>query len=125
MARLATGRHDLGVEEVRRHDDDELCGHVRSGADGRWRALTVFGAEIGAHDGRADAVAQVLDEGLAVLADRWTLVHPGAAESETVCILEANADEVVVARGYYSLPGVPTLIISAEQLTSGEWELRR
>jgi hypothetical protein len=30
---------------------------------------------------------------------------------------------VTVARGYYSLPGVPTLTITAAQLSSGEWEM--
>jgi hypothetical protein len=38
---------------------------------------------------------------------------------------EANAAAVTVARGYYSMPGVPTLTITAAQIASGEWEIRR
>lgn len=98
---------------------------MRAGEDGRWRALTVFGAEIGRHDHRDAAVAQVLGEGLAVLADRWTLVHPVSGEAEIVCIVEVDAAEVVLARGYSSLPGVPTMTVTAEQLASGQWQLRR
>ena len=41
-----------------------------------------------------------------------------------VCIQEAHPGAVTVARGYYSLPGVPTLTITADQLATGEWQLR-
>src|SRR3954453_1475126 len=49
------------MEEVRRPDDDELCGFVDE-RDGQWHALTVFAATLGAHDERDHAVAQVLGE---------------------------------------------------------------
>ena len=62
------------MDEVRRHDDNELCGHVELRGE-RWHALTVFGASFADHDRREDAVSQVLDEGLASLAERWTLIH--------------------------------------------------
>ena len=110
--------------EVRRPDDDELCGHVEP-RDGRWCALTVFGAVLGSHDTREAATKQVLDEGLASLAERWTLRHGETGDEELVCIQEANPSAVTVALGYYSLPGVPTRTITAGQLASGEWELRR
>jgi hypothetical protein len=112
------------VDEVRRADDGELCGHVET-RDGRWVARTVFGAELGTHASRDAARRQLLDEGLASLADRWLLRHRDSGDDEVVCIQEANAAEVTVARGYYALPGVPTLTISAPQIASGEWELRR
>ncbi len=112
------------MDAVRRPSDDELCGHVEQRA-GAWRALTVFGGLLGTHERRQAAVAQVLDEGLASLAERWTLRRRGDRDEEVVCIQEANAAAVTVALGYYSMPGVPTLTISAAQLAAGEWELHR
>lgn len=112
------------MDEVRRASDDELCGHVEEGLDG-WAALTVFGAVLGVHPTKDAAVAQVLAEGLASLSERWTLYDASIGEAEVVCILEANAAEVTVARDYYPGPGVPTLRITREQLAAGEWELRR
>lgn len=112
------------MEEVRRQEDDELCGHVER-RDGSWCALAVFGAVLGRHDRREPAVDQVLSEGLASLAERWTLRDGDTGEEEVVCIQEANASAVTVARGYYSLPGVPTLTITAGQIAAGEWELHR
>jgi hypothetical protein len=110
------------MEEVRRPDDDELCGFVDE-RDGKWHALTVFAATLGVHDDRDDAVAHVLTEGLASLAERWMLRRDG--EEEIVCIQEANPARVTVALGYYSLPGVPTLTITADQLASGELRFSR
>ena len=112
------------MEAVRRAEDDELCGHVAE-RDGRWRALTVFGAELGSHERREDAERQVLAEGLASLADRWTLRNVASGAEEVVCIQEANDRSVTLALGYYSLPGVPTMTITAEQLAAGEWALHR
>jgi hypothetical protein len=111
------------VEQVRRESDGELCGHVEH-RSGQWCALTVFGADLGQHDERADAVDHVLTHGLASLAERWTLVDGATGEEEVVCIQEANAAAVTVARGYYSMPGVPTLTITAAQLAAGEWSFR-
>jgi hypothetical protein len=48
----------------------------------------------------------------------------GGAE-EVVCIQEANPRDVTVALGYYSLPGVPTLTIAAQEIAAGDWELFR
>jgi len=112
------------MDEVRRGEDGELCGFVAA-ADGRWHALTLFGVAIGEHDHRDAAVEQVLGDGLAVLAERWTLRNGATGDDEVVCIVEANAVEVVVARGYYAMPGVPTLAIQVEQLAAGEWSLHR
>ena len=110
--------------EVRRDADGELCGHVERRGP-RWLALTVFGAPLGDHGRRRDAVDQVLREGLASLAERWTLRHGETGEEEVVCIQEASADGVTVARGYYPVPGVPTLTITAAELAAGVWVLRR
>jgi hypothetical protein len=112
------------VEAVRRTSDGELCGHVAQ-RDGQWHALTIFGAVLGRHDRRDRAADHVLTDGLAALTERWTLRAADSGEEEVVCIQEANAAAVTVARGYYSMPGVPTLTITAAQITSGEWQLYR
>jgi hypothetical protein len=83
----------------------------------------VFGAVLGSHEKRASAADQLLNEGLSSLAERWTLRHVATGDEEVVCIQEANSGGVTVARGYYSLPGVPTVTITKEQIASGEWEL--
>ena len=85
----------------------------------------MFGAVLGRHDRREDAADQVLTEGLASLAERWTLRHGDSGQEEVVCIQEANAAAVTVARGYYSLPDVPILTITAAEITSGDWEMYR
>lgn len=64
------------MEEVRRSGDHELCGHVEL-RNGSWFALVVFGAVLGRHSTRDEAVEQVLSEGLASLAERWTLQRAG------------------------------------------------
>ena len=112
------------MEAVRRPGDGELCGHVEQDV-GHWNALTVFGAVLGRHDRHEDAVDHVLAEGLASLAERWMLRDRDGATEEVVCIQEANTERVTVALGYYSLPGVPTMTITAAQLASGEWHLYR
>ena len=111
------------MDEVRRETDQELCGFVEQ-RGGKSCALTVFGSTLGQYDSRAEAQQHVLIEGLASLAERWALRGRDGGE-EIVCIQEANPDSVTVARGYYSLPGVPTLKITRQQLTDGEWELLR
>ncbi|TPW13921.1 MAG: hypothetical protein FD127_1732 [Acidimicrobiaceae bacterium] len=111
---------------MRRSDDQELCGHIVH-VDGGWHALTVFGAVLGTHDHRDPAVRQVLDVGLAFLADRWTLRHRcsgGEDDDEIVCIIEATPTSVTVARGVYALPDTPKLTITRDQIVSGEWTLR-
>ena len=111
------------MEAVRRSSDEELCGHVEQ-RDGEWCALTVFGAELGRHSTRGRAVDHVLTEGLPSMADRWTL-RSRDGDEEIVCIQEANQASITVARGYYSVPGVPTLTITAHELAAGEWSLHR
>ena len=111
------------MEEVRRPADGELCGHVEL-SDGSWCARVVFGASLGCHSTRADAVAHVLSEGLASLAERWTLQGPDGAE-QVVCIQEANEQSVTLALGYYSMPGVPTLTITSSEFAEGRWSMYR
>ena len=89
------------MDEVRRPTDDELCGHVEH-LDGQWRALVVFGSLLGIHSTREAAEQHLLDEGLASLAERWTLRRGESEDEEVVCIQEANPTTVTVARGYYS-----------------------
>lgn len=54
-----------------RRDDGELIGFVEPDADGGWRALVVFGAELTTAPDRDTAIAEVRAAGLGVLADRW------------------------------------------------------
>jgi hypothetical protein len=110
------------VDAVTRVSDGELCGYVEQ-REGVWVALTVFGASIGEHQERAGAFRQVLDTGLDSLSRHWTLRNGASGEEEVVCIAQASPGVVVVARDYYSLPGVPKLTITREQLEAGEWEL--
>jgi hypothetical protein len=113
------------VDAVRRADDGELCGFVED-REGRWCARTVFGALLGDHADRDGAVEQVRREGLASLAERWTLRNRETGAEEIVCIQEANETVVTVALGYYSLPGVPTRTFTVGELgAGGAWELRR
>jgi hypothetical protein len=104
--------------EVRRPSDGELCGHVRM-IDGTWQSLTVFGGHLGEHSSQDAAEEHVLNVGLASLAERWWLRQQPSAEWQIVCIQEANTDSVRVALGYYSLPGVPTLTITRQQMQAG------
>jgi hypothetical protein len=111
------------MDEVRR-DDGELCGYVTE-LDGHWLALTVFGATLAEYDTEHDARRHVAAEGLAALADRWTLVDGVSGVEEVVCIQQASPTEVSLALGYYSLPGVPDRTIPVDELTSGRWRLER
>ncbi len=109
---------------MRRPEDDELCGHVVE-RDAHWLALAVFGAVLGRHESRESAEAQILTEGLAALAERWTLRSGATGEEQVVCIQEVNPVSVTLTLDYYALPGVPTLTITTDQLASGEWHLSR
>ena len=105
-------------------DDGELCGYV-DGHAREWHAMTIFGGRLGAHDRREDAEQQVLDVGLASLAERWTLIDPASDEVQVVCIQHVSPSAVTLALGYYSLPGVPTVTISRRDLASGRFQLHR
>jgi len=107
--------------EVRR-DDGELCGYVEL-HDGRWRSLTAFRATLGDHDSEDDAREDVAARGLRVLADHWTLIDRSTGEEQVVCIQQVSPTEVTLALDYYSMPGVPTLTIRVEDLTTGPWQL--
>ena len=109
---------------MRRRADGELCGYVEL-RDGSWLALVIFGAVLGRHSTRREAVAQVQSEGLSSLAERWTLRRGPDGAEEVVCIQEANPWYVTVALGYYSMPGVPTLRIAAQEIAAGDWDLCR
>jgi hypothetical protein len=106
------------MEQVRR-DDGELCGHVTTTGDA-WEARVVFGAVIGRHATRDAAVAQVLADGLASLARHWHYRAADADEWEIVCIQEAHPHSVRIALGYYSLPGVPTVVVSRDDASTGD-----
>lgn len=106
-----------------RREDGELCGFVVQRADA-WAALTVFGAELGRTEDEHDAHALVIRLGLSSLAERWELRARCEDEWQTICIQEANPHRVRLALGYYSMPGVPTREISADEIRAGEFELR-
>lgn len=109
---------------VHRSEDDELCGHVEA-IDGHWRALTVFGSELGVHDTSEAAEQQVLAEGLAILADRWMARNVDTGEEDVVRILEAHDGSVTVEFGYYPEPGARTLTLTRDDLATGPWLLER
>ncbi len=108
-------RHEY---EVRRASDGELCGHVRP-EGGSWRSLAVFGGVLSAHPSRDEAERHVLDHGLASLAERWLYRATPGDEWQVVCIQEASHDEVRLALDYYSLPGVPTIVVTRADLAAG------
>ena len=109
--------------EVRRDEDNELCGFVIERGDA-WLACTVFGAELERAKTQAEAQDIVLRRGLASLAERWELRARCEDTWQVVCIQEATPRRVRVALGYYSLPDVPTRVISIDELRLGEFELR-
>ncbi len=111
------------MQEVRRGNDDELCGFVTE-HDGQWRACVIFGTVIGVHATRDDAVDQVLAEGLACLTGLWGLRGDDGTD-EPVRIVEASPDGVTVALGYYALADVPRVTITAADLRAGVWTLER
>lgn len=111
------------MQEVRRAGDDEPCGYVEE-VEGGWGAYVVFGALLGAHDTREDAVRQVLHDGLASLTDLWTLRDPAGSE-QRVRIVEVSPDAVTVALGYYVLADVPRVTVTAADLRTGVWVLTR
>jgi hypothetical protein len=110
--------------EIRRPEDGELCGYVTA-RDAAWVATTVFGTPLGTHATREDAERQVRTSGLAALAERWLLVDVESGHEEIVCIQHASPEEVTVALGYSSLPGVPTRTLTRAELDAGRWRLVR
>jgi hypothetical protein len=111
------------VFEVRR-DDGELCGFVAR-HDDEWQSLTVFGAVLDEHPDERSARHHVVACGLAVLADRWTLVDAATGDEQVVCIQQASPAEITLALDFYSMPGVPTMTLRADDLASGRWHLSR
>ena len=104
--------------------DGELCGFVRC-VEGRWEAVAVFGSRLKWTSSRAMAEQIVREIGLASLADRWVLTSRLDGREQVVCVQEASPNGVTVALDYYSMPGVPTLRITREQIDGGEYSLRR
>ena len=115
--------YDDAVDEVRRSDDDELCGFVVQRSDG-WHAVAVFGGTLMVHPTRSEAEAKVLADGLRALMERWLLVDGTTGDEQIVCIQEANPLGLTVALDYYSMPGVPTLRITRAELDERRWVLR-
>lgn len=107
-----------------RRDDGELCGFVTPLADG-FAALTVFGGHLGTAGEPHLAAELVRTTGLAALAERWLFHRDGEDHGQIVCIQEASPDGVTLALDYYSMPGVPTLRVSADELRRGVHRLRR
>lgn len=123
-------RSDDLMIEVRRSDDDELCGYVLRGAygsgasdggdhGGPWQALTVFGGLLGTHDTPEAAEAQVLEDGLSSLAEHWLYRADASEDWQMVCIQEASPQSVRIALDFYSMPGVPTVMLSSDAVLTG------
>jgi len=82
-------RHAGAVDEVRREGDGELCGHVER-RDGRWCAPTVFGTVLGTHETSDAAEQHVREDGLASLAERWTLRHVASGAASTPDVIDGT-----------------------------------
>ena len=105
--------------EVRRADDNELCGSIRE-ADGSWAACTIFGAVLAAGLTQAEATNFVLDNGLAALSEPWAFIASPGEEEQVVRIVEASPSMVRLALDFYSLPGVPTVTLTSADLETGD-----
>jgi len=82
------------IETVYRGDDGEHVGYVAPSPGDRWQALTVFGYPLGGPAAFDDSVALLEAEGLAVLADRWSVKHGG--DWFACRLVETSPAEVVV-----------------------------
>jgi hypothetical protein len=112
------------VIEVRRPEDNELCGFVEE-SEGGWHSLSVFGGWLDSFAHQSEATEHVLSVGLASLAERWWFRESTGSEWQVVCIQEASPESVTLALDYYSMPGVPTITISRHQVsTSVELKLK-
>lgn len=108
--------------EIRRPEDDELCGFIES-SDDLWHALTVFGGRLQAFDDQESARNHVLANGLPSLAERWWYRESPDCDWQVVCIQEASPESIRLALDYYPGPGVPTITIAPRDLL-GPRELR-
>ena len=107
------------MDEVRRQGDGELEGFVVADGDG-WLALTVFGGVLAWAPTVEAARAIVQERGLASLAERWHWWSRETREWRIVVPQEAHPGRVRVAVGYYALPGVETVVITAVDLAAGD-----
>lgn len=112
--------HGTKPDEVRRERDDELEGYVEATEDGAWQALTVFGGLLATLPSRDAAIELVHRQGLASLAERWYWWSRRDARWRIVVPQEAAPGRVRAAIGSYSLPGVQTALITAEDLATGD-----
>ena len=85
----------------------------------------LFGGLPGAHPDGEDAAPHVRSEGLAALAERWTLVDLASGDEQAVCIQDASPTGVTVALDCSSLPGVPTRRLDGDDLAGDRWRLDR
>jgi hypothetical protein len=105
--------------EVRRDTDDELLGYVRDGGD-RWQALSVFGGTLGRRPTAESARRLVVAEGLASLARRWYHRSRVTGDWQVMLIQEAWPGGARCVVGFYSLPGIPTFEIGADDFAAGD-----
>jgi hypothetical protein len=108
-----------GMREIRRAADGELLGLVGVDGDG-WVALTVFHGLLARCDTADEAGGVVRERGLASLSERWLWYSRRSGEWRVVLPQEASPGRVRVAVGWYSLPGVETATITADDLASGD-----
>ena len=105
------------MDEVRRPEDNELLGYVGESARG-WNALTVFHGVLGTRAEKESAIALVRERGLSSLADRWHYRAGPTDAWQVVVPVEAQPGRVRIALDYYSMPGVPTAVVTAEDLAA-------
>ena len=107
------------LEEVRRPTDRELEGFVRRAGD-EFEALTVFHGLLAKVQSADAARAIVAERGLSSLAQRWYWRSRASGRWVVVVPQEVRPGLVRVAVGYYALPGVPTALITADDLAQGD-----
>jgi prolyl-tRNA editing enzyme YbaK/EbsC (Cys-tRNA(Pro) deacylase) len=106
------------MDPIRRADDDELLGYVNE-VTGAWQALTVFGGTLGERTDRASAEQLVHERGMSSLADHWYYRATPTDAWQVVVLVEAHPGRVRIALDYYSMPGVPTVDVTAADLAAG------
>ncbi|WP_410647379.1 hypothetical protein [Amycolatopsis sp. cmx-4-54] len=80
---------------VYRAEDGEHVGYVVPAPETRWQALTVFGYPLGGPAAFDDSVALLEAEGLAILAERWSVKQ---GDDWVGCRLVETSPEAVVVQ---------------------------
>lgn len=109
--------HEL--REVRRDEDNELCGYVKCTPNG-YVALTVFHGKLNTFDDETNAFDFVASHALPSLQERWNFRSSPEEEWQTVLIQEARPGWARLTLGYYAIAGIPTADVRFDGNSSAE-----